>query len=399
MKKIYLIFFFLTALTSYGQTQYSSNGKTGFGGVVGGSGSLSIAKSGGNITFTLNRGPGDFNDCVVIYIDSKSGGASSTSAYSDQGDDLRKAISGVNGTDRATLDFAANFTPDYAIAFNIGESGASGFGGIWDLSNPTNFTYVTSANLVPDNNRSNATYTVNAAKENIGIPGEEVTFKFLVTYISRTAFRSNEFIGDAGPANNPGFSGYTSTTFQSYPIPVPVRLSNFVASKSGETVNLQWQSEEENNIGRYDVLRSGDAIHFENIGAKNATGSLLKQVYHLVDNFPLSGNNFYKIAVIGKDGSTQYSDVALIKMTNSNFKAYTTSSNKILKINWNNTSNKIYNLMLANQSGQVVFKSTLVPSRGTNSYSFDLGKLLAKGIYSVLLTDGSEKLSQLLLIQ
>lgn len=398
MKFFSLIVFTLIALTSFGQP-FGGNGKSGFGGVIG-TGNVLISDGGGFVTFTFTKGSGDFNDCAVIYIDTKSGGATSTSGFTDQGDGLRKAISGLDGGNRSILNFADGFTPDYAIAFNVGVSPDHGFGGIWNLSNTADFAFINAANLTPDDNRLSKTYTVKTTMADIGIPSGGNLIKFLVTYTSTTAYRSNEFIGDPGPNENIGWTPYTSTTFFAYGIAsLPVGLTNFVATKKGDDVNLQWQAEQENNIERYDIMRSGDANNFVKIGAKSATGSYLKQLYNFVDNDPLSGNNFYKIAVIEKDGKIHYSDVALVKTANNTFKAYTTSSNRILKINWNNESRKVFNLMLANQVGQVVFKAKITPASGMNTYSFDLNKTLATGIYSVQITDGNEIESQLILIR
>ncbi len=92
------------ALTSFGlsamATTYNGNGNTGFGGPIG-LGSLSLTDNGTTISGTITKGPNGFNDVLVLYIDSISGGFASTAGFSDAGDGLRKAISGFDGSNRS----------------------------------------------------------------------------------------------------------------------------------------------------------------------------------------------------------------------------------------------------------------------------------------------------------
>src|SRR3989475_12654611 len=75
---------------------YPGNGNSGFGGAIG-LGSLTLTDNGTTVFGTVNKGPGPFNDALVIYLDSVGGGFTDTSGFSDAGDGLRKAISGFDG--------------------------------------------------------------------------------------------------------------------------------------------------------------------------------------------------------------------------------------------------------------------------------------------------------------
>src|SRR3954467_13538885 len=94
---------------------YSGNGNTGFGGPLG-TGSLTLSDNGTTVSGTLTRGSGNLNDLVVIYIDPPSGGFNTASGFNDQDDSHRRAISGVGGFGRSTVNFASGFNADYAIA-------------------------------------------------------------------------------------------------------------------------------------------------------------------------------------------------------------------------------------------------------------------------------------------
>lgn len=208
MKKIILSSLAVAALAAgSGQSQvvesFSGNGNTGFGGTVG-NGILQISSDiTGSLDFTFTRGTDTFNNALVIYFDTVSGGAASTSGFTDSADGLRVAISGFNGTDRSTLNFASGFEADYAIALD------SSFAGLWSLSNGADFGFVSEAGLAPVGNQSATSYTFSISGSDIGLTaGSGQSFSFFTSYISSTAFRSTETFG-ASFSGSPT-QGYTT---------------------------------------------------------------------------------------------------------------------------------------------------------------------------------------------
>ncbi len=401
MKKIYLLLCCMTALTAFGQIDsiFSGNGKTGFGGTVG-NGSLKITENAGVLTFEFTRGTDNFNNAIVIYIDSKSGGITSTSGLTDAADGLRKAISGFDGTNRTTLNFPSPFEPDYALAFMPG--GGVSFGGFWDLfTSSSNLNYIKSANLNSSSSQTDATYTVSINTADLNLEGGSQTFGFLANYISPTAYRSNESFGDAGPSANPGSTGnYDATTYALFNFgSVPVTLSNFTASANNTSVNLQWSTSQESNMDSYEIWRSADGNDFSKIGSVAALNNPLSQEYNFEDAHPSAGNNYYKLAMVGKDGKVSFSKVVSVKASSAvAFKAYTTSSNRVLKIELNDAGSGNLLIEMSNSVGQKIFQ-TQINSNGTNQYSVDLHKTLATGIYAVTISKDGEKYSKMIMVK
>src|SRR5437660_351675 len=183
---------------------YSGNGDAGFGGAIGGS-TLSLSDNGTTIIGTLKKGAGNFNDVLVLYIDSVSGGISETSGLADGADGLRKAISGFDGAaNRSLLIFASGFLPDYAIA--LGPASDS-YGGLWQLANgaANSLVFKTSVNLTPVGNPGTApVYTFSFKFSDIGLAPSE-KFMIVGTYVSNTGFRSGEAIA----GNFRGSQGWT----------------------------------------------------------------------------------------------------------------------------------------------------------------------------------------------
>ena len=239
MKKLLLAAAVMTAALSSGAVAQSTNrtfngnGNSGFGGAIG-TGSLNVSNDvSGNLAFTLNRGTGNFNDALVLYIDSVTGGFTNTSSFNDQGDTLRQAISGASGgttndnaNTRSIVTFNTGFTANYAIALN------NGFAALWGLTNGGNnsLPFIVAANLTPTGSATSATYSWNINVTNIGLTANAgQSFKFVGTYLNGdNSFRSDEALGFSISGGNPGNGGigsYPNTvatsefTFQTIPEP------------------------------------------------------------------------------------------------------------------------------------------------------------------------------------
>ncbi len=200
---------------AFGQVTYNGNGNTGFGGAIGG-GNLKISDNGTTLTLTFTRGAGNLNDKVVMYIDSDNDvNITSTSGLTDTGDDLRKGISGFDGTNRSTITFPNGFEPDYALAFD------TGFGGLWKIVSGGSHTFVTSANLDSTGSATLKDYVLDIDFSEIGMSADS-TVKFIVTYISSTAFRANEAIGTPISGGNPGQAAVTFSGYGTYQAQVDI---------------------------------------------------------------------------------------------------------------------------------------------------------------------------------
>lgn len=206
----------LGTVTVLGQVTYNGNGNGGFGGPLG-QGDIQISDDGTDITFIFTRGSGgDFNDGLVIYVDSKSGGYPSTSSFTDQADYLRQAVSGYNDNTSAVVNFPSNFSADYAIGVHVN---TFDYAGTFELVGSGSHVAVGSANLVGSPSPSDASFQFSVPKSDLGISGS-IDFNFIATYLnpgnSSAPFRSDEAIGSGVESGNPGQSSITITTSFNY---------------------------------------------------------------------------------------------------------------------------------------------------------------------------------------
>ncbi|MBK9508340.1 MAG: T9SS type A sorting domain-containing protein [Cytophagaceae bacterium] len=95
----------------------------------------------------------------------------------------------------------------------------------------------------------------------------------------------------------------------------PVKLNTFFGEKFQNDVSLTWSTASETNFSHFVVQKSKDAKGFENIGRIESAGfESEKNEYSFKDEKPFSGNNYYRLKMVDKDGTEDYS-----KMISVNF--------------------------------------------------------------------------------
>lgn len=131
-------------------------------------------------------------------------------------------------------------------------------------------------------------------------------------------------------------------------VALPVRLLNFTVAQNGDAVRLKWQTESEANSQWFGIERSGDGIHFEEIGRRAAAGASSSVIsYEYVDNGAASGsNNFYRLAEMDHDGKVTRSDIkSVFVKAPLGLRTYLAGNTLMVKINHNNSSKLTYRIV------------------------------------------------------
>lgn len=259
MKVLPLLLAGTLAAGPLGATLFQGNGDTGFGGAVG-AGVLTLDDDGSNVTGNFTRGPGDFDDTLVLFIDSVPGGFANTSGFGDGANGLLRSISGFDGgANRSTLTFPEGFEADYAIA--IGPANESA-GGLWELADggDDSMTFVADVALDPTGDADANHYSFTFSVSDLGLaPGSGASFRLIGSYVRNDGFRS----GEALPGDVTGTEGWfpftatssdlhatrgpvVSNTDDSGPgslrdavaLAVPNATVTFAPTLSGETITL-----------------------------------------------------------------------------------------------------------------------------------------------------------------
>ncbi len=394
MKKIYLILLLLPLFA--GAVDYPGNGGMGFAppsttGTIGGS-NLAVTDNGTTITFTLTKGAANFTDVLVIYIDNNLGGGfASTFDINDDADGNRIAISGRNGGNKTVFNFTGSFRPQYAIAAGP----VTGFGGVWGLATggPNSLNYINSVNFTPNATQTNAVYTMTLNKTDIGIdPSAAVSFNFLVTYISNSAFRSNEGIGFTAPTNNPAFTDFSASSSYAYPSGVlPVSILNLQKSSLAEYGKLTLTTSDETNVKQYDLEASADAVNWQKISTINSFGNQNGSNYELADNRLLRTNQFYRVKAVSFSGQVTFSNVVRINTQNAD--NITLQSNVVqseLVFNISQDVPSRIKISIIDMSGKLVTQASKVGVSGFSQQRLDLGQL-STGMYIVVFEESNNQ--------
>ena len=91
------------------------------------------------------------------------------------------------------------------------------------------------------------------------------------------------------------------------------RISEFYAKREKNTVILEWTTEEESNLAKFEIYRSTDQLRWHKIGETRAVGeSSQRNVYSFTDNSIFKGavnTLYYRLVLVEKTGNNQSWDV------------------------------------------------------------------------------------------
>lgn len=97
--------------------------------------------------------------------------------------------------------------------------------------------------------------------------------------------------------------------------PLPVEWVSFIGRTNGAINELFWTTGMELNSDYFNVQRSSDGRTFASIGRVDAAGnSSLTSNYAFTDRSPIPGVNYYRLAQVDFDGTTDFSEV--VRLTN-----------------------------------------------------------------------------------
>lgn len=98
---------------------------------------------------------------------------------------------------------------------------------------------------------------------------------------------------------------------------LPLALVSFSATSQNGSTQLYWITTNEVNVSNFSVEKSNNGISFNSIATVNAYNNLVNN-YAFTDNSATEDVAYYRLKMIDKDGSFQYSFIIVIKSKASN---------------------------------------------------------------------------------
>jgi len=121
--------------------------------------------------------------------------------------------------------------------------------------------------------------------------------------------------------NVTSFSTFGGFAYKNFPnIAVPLGLEEFrAAAINAYAIQLDWTISSEQNTDHIIIERSIDGRTFSETGRLPATSNASSPIsYSYTDNNPQSPINYYRLAIVEKNGTTTYSDIRKVKFDNNN---------------------------------------------------------------------------------
>jgi hypothetical protein len=292
---------------------FLANGLGGFGEPVGGS-TLQFYDDGTTISGVFNKGNGDFNDRLVIYIANGATGRNQITGVgvNDRADLSRAAVS---FTSNSVLSFPSGFDATYAISISQNALNLFGIPNSGDLgNNGLNFIKtVRTGGFV--NTAPRFVFSFDWA--DLGLTSEN-SFRFVATYLNpagndNAGFVSNEGFGSGLPVANVAGGSAAFTTSYNYPSGNVTANLTFSGSQNWRFLSSPIQNATYGNLlnGLWTQGFTGSSYPSagesnSNVRTLNGVSSVFVSVSNLTDT-PAAGQGFaagiYRDNVYGEEGT------------------------------------------------------------------------------------------------
>ena len=134
-----------------------------------------------------------------------------------------------------------------------------------------------------------------------GVQSAEV-FILLVTNFANTVQNIN--------VNNNGGTATTNCGI----LLLPIELTNWRGTKKGSGIQLNWETQSEQNSSHFAVQRSSNLEYWETINVVKSIGNSSNEIgYESFDPSPLSRENYYRLMSVDQDGIYTFSDIISVK--------------------------------------------------------------------------------------
>ena len=209
----------------------------------------------------------------------------------------------------------------------------------------------------------------------------------LLTINGVTKYNGKVDVSISGPAAASALTGPDPAGFTV--VVLPVTFVSFSANRSEGSVELVWNTANENNNSHFDIERSANGSDWETIGTIAAGTGSLENNYSYTDEAAPAAQTQYRIRQVDLDGNDQYSTVVLVNGTATTATAQVTifASGKTVSIVSEKASGSRIFVRVITIGGQVLQQQSFASTMGR----IDLNVATSTtGVYVVQVTDGAQ---------
>jgi len=184
--------------------------------------------------------------------------------------------------------------------------------------------------------------------------------------------------------------------------PLPVKLVNVKAYRSGNRNKIEWTNLTETAVDVYEVQRSVTGTSFETMSSVAARGNTNAREDYFGFDPQTSPVTYYRIKVIGNDGKISYSPVVKVNGNDQDQQKLVLYPNPVtgkqFTIQMNSAAGD-YQVRIFGANGQVVKMETLKHPGGAYSKTIELPSQLQAGQYYLQVSGGEQMLTTKFIIQ
>jgi hypothetical protein len=168
---------------------------------------------------------------------------------------------------------------------------------------------------------------------------------------------------------------------------LPIKFSSLKAYQQNDNIAVQWTVENEQNMVKYEVEKSANGRDFTQVNTTKATGNdHSTTTYNWLDLNSIKGDNFYRIKSVSLNGSIEYSKIVKVSLgkNKTGVSVYPNPvKDGVIGLQLSNAPAGTYTIILLNNAGQVVEKSTLKHAGGNASETIKPNNYLSAGNYNL----------------
>lgn len=184
---------------------------------------------------------------------------------------------------------------------------------------------------------------------------------------------------------------------------LPVEITAFDVQKgNAKTANLSWAtSGDMTGNAAFEIERSTDGQQWQKVGTvSTAVLQANADHFNFRDENALSGKSYYRIKIIGKDGSIKYTEVKTIYFSSLTDKI-SVSPNPVtdyINIRFTTGQATVVKIALHDHNGKTIYEKKVNAVAGENTVRLSDLKIMASGMYYLNLGIGEEIFSEKLVV-
>jgi protocatechuate 3,4-dioxygenase beta subunit len=170
-------------------------------------------------------------------------------------------------------------------------------------------------------------------------------------------------------------------------------LKAFATKDENNWVNVSWKTDYESNTSHFEIERSLDAISFEKVATKAASGTTIgTRNYAIKDDISAVQRKeiiYYRIKMIDLDGKSMYSNVVNVKTieTDAEIMVYPSPFTSNVNVIYQTDNATTLSIRVTDLNGNVVSSKFTEVTAGKNIITFENLSSLSTGIYMIMVSD------------